>query len=281
MSTATAEKKPERIRGSSLAVLVKYSNNVPFEEGLRKANDQNLVIASSKRLSQALLEFNEWRGIEAALPCWTGTMTGYEAPGKKFGKTIEYVDPKTDYRWVFPVPESYRGKKNAILVAEHPDYTLETDGRNRVVHATSVDLVKQFPTKLEHWYKGDPKHDIPQGKPVSSDNKDARCLWRIKKRVGPVARNYKLDYIRSRVVDLSLRPSIGFGVAVEVPKMGAPKLEGYKISLELSGVSKAELKDLLKRFAENLEVLGDVVGEELLGAARKLETILRQSTFKE
>ena len=52
MTTATAEKKPERIRGPHLAVLVKHSSRVPFEEGLRKANDQNLVlvIASNKRL---------------------------------------------------------------------------------------------------------------------------------------------------------------------------------------------------------------------------------------
>ncbi len=206
----TAQK---RISGSHLAVLAKFTNRIPFEEGLRKANDQKLVIASNKRLSNALVGSDEWQRIQAAFLCWSGTMTAYEVPGKKFGQTIEYVDPKTTFRWVFPVPEQFQGETNAILVAEHPDYTLEVEGRNRVVHATQVDLVKSFPEESKKWYKGDTIHDIPQGIQVNSDDEDSRQLWRIDKRVGPVPRGYHVNVGRN--VFLVDNPSSDFGVVVE------------------------------------------------------------------
>jgi hypothetical protein len=203
----------ERVRGPDLAVLVRRSNGVPFEEGLRRANEGNFVIASSARLSKALVGSEEWKGIKGVFACWSGTMTAYVEPGQKLGEQVEYIDPKTKVRWVFAVPEAHQDATNAILVAEHPDYTLEVDGNNRVVHANAVDLVSAFPGK-DGWYLADSKHGIPTGEQVAY-SEQVRYLWRIAKRVGPVARGYDDFFDDRQGVGLDTRPSGGYGVAVE------------------------------------------------------------------
>ncbi|NYZ76960.1 hypothetical protein H0O02_01445 [Candidatus Micrarchaeota archaeon] len=226
----TRGEKVERIRGPELAVLVKRANSVPFVEGLRMAEEKGLVIASNSRLDKALVGSDEWGSISDVFACWSGTMTAYAKPGEKLGKTVEYVDPKTEERWVFPVPVEYQKEKNAILVAEHPDYKFEVDGKNIVVNATTVDLVAKFPAS-DGWHPTDAKHGIPTKEGSSGE----RYLWRIDSRVGPVARGYDylgLIYGRRHLVSLLDRPSYGFGVAVEkAPGGGAPKVEAVSKQL--------------------------------------------------
>src|SRR3989344_1993593 len=197
----------ERVRGPYLRVLVPRSQGVPFERALVLAEGANGVIASNKRLDKALVGSDEWQRVKEVFAAWSGTMTAYKEPGQKLGKQIENVDSETDFRRVFSVPEAHKDKKSAILVAEHPDYTLEVDGRNRVVHAAKVDLVGEFPAS-DGWYLTDRVHGIPTGEQVPSSNGDARYLWRIASRVGPVARG---DY-DGHVVYLFGRPSDGYGV---------------------------------------------------------------------
>jgi hypothetical protein len=83
--------------------------------------------------------------VRLVLPCWTGTMVGYDKPGKQLGESIEYTDPKTRIKYVFPVPKEYRKRKDIALVVEHPDFTLEVDGKNRVVNAREVGVVPDIP----------------------------------------------------------------------------------------------------------------------------------------
>ena len=207
----------ERIRGPNLAVLVKRANGVPMEEALAKADEAGLVIASNKRMSKALVGSEEWKRIREVFACWTGTMTAYDKPDQKLGKIIEYTDSNTGVRYVFPVPEEQQGKKDVVLVAENPNFTLETDGKTRIVQANEVGVVSGFPVASENWYLGDPKYDIPTGKKVDDSDQDARYLWRIDKRVGLVARVYS-DYWNDgnrRFVLLDYAPSLAFGVATE------------------------------------------------------------------
>lgn len=225
MGTATQTREPsgkqrprERVRGSHLHVLVSRAKGVPFERALVLAEER--VIVSNKRLDRALVGSDEWRSVREAFWAWSGTMTAYREPGQKLGEKVEYTDSETGHRWVFAVPEAHRGEKNAILVAEHPDYELEADGKNRVVHAEQVDLVQGFPSE-DGWYLTDSKHGIPTGEEISSSNDDARYLWRIDSRVGPVAR--VLGYFNDRrYVYLYVRPSFGLGVVVEASEAGAP-----------------------------------------------------------
>lgn len=222
----------ERTRRPNLAVFVKSSEGVPMVEAIRRADEAGLAIAPNRRLSQALVGSDEWRGISEVFTCWTGTMTAYDMPGQKLGEIIEYLDSDTGVRYVFPVPKEQQGKKNIILVAQHPNVSLVRDGNGWIVQATKVDAVEKFPTSKEGWFLGDPIYDIPQGEAAVHGNQDARYLWRIGKRVGLVARtlSYISDY-DGRSVDISQRPSRGLGVAAEAPEGGAPK----ELQMEMAG----------------------------------------------
>lgn len=205
--------KEQITRRLKLSVVIRKKYGVPFEEGLL-ADGENRVIASNKRMNQALVQSEEWRSIVMGLPCWTGTMTGYKETGERLYEFIEYVDPKANVRWIFPVPKEFRREKDAILVAEHPDYFLERDGIHRIIHAKKVSLVRRFPAE-NGWYFGDHEHDIPSGDEIEFSNQ-ARYLWRIDKRVGPVARGCGyVGYYLKQGVGLNYGPSNDLGVIVE------------------------------------------------------------------
>ncbi|NYZ73788.1 hypothetical protein H0O00_01470 [Candidatus Micrarchaeota archaeon] len=262
-----------------------------MEEALRRADEAGLVIASNKRMSKALVGSDEWQSIREAFACWNGTMTAYDEPGKKLGKTIEYVDSETSIRYVFPVPEEHVGKKNVVLVAEHPDFTLETDGNTRIVQAKEVGVVSEFPVASENWYLGDAKYDIPTGKKVDSSNDAARYLWRIEKRVGLVARGIYGGYVDRRYVYLDYAPSFAFGVAVEAPDAnvasdiaplvrsvehegGRPlqklQVEAADTGVVITGVTLDELRTLLGNANADLQDVLQTVRQEKLAAVRQL-----------
>jgi len=155
-----AQRGGKRIGGPRMAVVIEAYPGVPMMEGPRRADEANLVMVSNKRMSRATSQ--EWQGISKAFRLWTGTMTGYAEPEKKLGQAIEYLDERMGRRIVFPVPPEYQNEKNAILVAEHPVYTLESEGTNIVVNAKNVGIVLAFPAKDGH-YAVDPEHGIPCG----------------------------------------------------------------------------------------------------------------------
>jgi len=289
-SAATTQRKPEdkvkgkeRIRGPKLAILVKRAKGVPSVEGLARAGEDR-VIASNKRLDKALVGTDEWKSISDVFACWSGTMTGYEKPGKKLGKSVVYTDPETKQRYVFPVPEDYKGTKNAILAVEHPTYILIPDGKDLVVDVKNIEnvsLVENFPTS-GGWYLTDEKHGIPIGNQVSSSNDDARHLWRIDSRVGPVARG--LGYGDRRVVVLNDGPSLSLGVAVEAPEGSAPEIETVSSPVSsvqaesgvlVKGVTLDEFRALVGDARSNLEELLQTVREEKLEPLLKLVETLK------
>ena len=225
----TGKEKPEHprsdnvTRAQNLEVFIPCSSGATMEGALAMAETEKRVIASNKRLDQALVGSDEWEGIEEVFSCWSGTMTAYEEAGKPFGEVVEYVDSQTKLKYLFPVPQKYKGKTDCILVAEHPNYSLEMDGNNRIIRAAVVDLILRFPAK-GGWYLADSKYGMPFGDHSVVDDSDsnARYLCRIKKRVGPVARFYYLGgYDYRRVVGLDYGPSVDLGVAIECPVSGS------------------------------------------------------------
>ncbi len=137
---------PKRIRGPHLHMLFTSKNKEPLWDKFQKTDSENLVVASNKRLDVALWQGGEWRLVPAAFPCVSGTIAGYVEPGKQLGREISYVD-RHGHRWIFPVPVEFQKEKNAVVVAEHPDFTLETVGKYTVVHAAAVALIQDFPAK--------------------------------------------------------------------------------------------------------------------------------------
>lgn len=204
----------ERIRGPNLAVFITKRKGVLMEEAIQKADEAGLVIAPNRRLSKALVGSDEWKSIRKVFACWSGTMTAYDRPDRPLGDVIEYTEARNGIKYVFPVPKEHWGKKNVILVVEHPNFTLVKHGKERVVQATEVDAVENFPTSRMGWFHCDPKHGIPQGNKADSLNPDSRCLFRDKKRVGLAARDYGwLHNCKRDVLLFDWR----YGVAVEAP----------------------------------------------------------------
>jgi hypothetical protein len=107
-----------------------------------------------------------WVGI------WTGTVLVCEAPGKEFGKTVEYQGI------VFEVPEKYQGKKDVALVLDNS--TLKIEARNGKLWLTAeVGKCHTLPAE-NGWGIPDTDTGIPtevtDGHP---DPKDCyRCLLR-------------------------------------------------------------------------------------------------------
>lgn len=218
MKTETQERN--FMRGSALEVLIPRRRGVPFEDALKIAEQGRCVLASNARLSKALFVGEEWKGLTKAFPCWTGTMTAYAKPGEKLGDTIEYIDPNTNRRWVFPVPQQFRGEKDCILVSEHPDYTIENDGENRIVRAMEVYIVGAFPAS-SGFFPGDAMHDIPFSREIDLTTKGpARYLARADSGVFPAMRgvdsgNEEWDGRGGLMVCLSLNPSDCLGAIIE------------------------------------------------------------------
>ena len=190
-------------------------------------------------------------------------MVGYVKPGEKFGATIERVG-LTGIRWVFPVPPQFIGEKDCILVAEHPDCTIEADGNNRIVHARNVDLVRDFPSE-NGLYIGDPKYDIPQGRQLEhgrniSPLDGARTLKRTSENVAPIGRGYIHCFIPLDwwVIYLNDCPSSNpnFKVAAEAPEELKQSIADYRGEDENSGDDDiAFVRDIfnsIKRIARHL-----------------------------
>ena len=216
MAIAVQTDRIQRVRGPDLSVLVKGNAGVPMEEALRRADDAVAVLASNKRFSKALVETDEWRTFEGTKAYWTGTMVGYELPNQRLGNSIEYADPKSGFKYVFPVPKRYVGMKNIALVAEHPDYALGAYSTDRIVMTQNVGIVEGFPESAGY-YPGDPIYDLPTGREIAENSEKARFLDRLDIRVGLVARGfYIVDYDSTgQSVFLSHSPSHRFGVVVE------------------------------------------------------------------
>jgi hypothetical protein len=216
---ALTQKNPgsERIRGPSLAVLTPFAKGVPMDEALRRADEAGLVIASNKRIDRALTSSGGWKSIIDAFPLWTGTLVAYEEPGVRFGKTFEWSDYPDRHRYVLDVPEEHQGKKNVVLVAEHPNFTIEQDGMTRIIHAKEVGIVAKVPANTGGWYSGDPVYDIPSGKQVNKRSDAARIIVRGYRGIRLVVRGDSdfPGYIDPCSVSISHRPADCFGVVVE------------------------------------------------------------------
>lgn len=266
----------QKITRPKLEVMITQRNGVAFTKAFEKAQAENRIIASNKRMDAALVGSDEWKSVKEVFACWTGTMAAYGAPGKKFGKEIVYTDPETKQRYVFPVNEEHRGEKNAILAINHQDFKMDYDGKDIVVipeAGKAYDLLIQFPIK-DGWYVADEKYGIPVGKETSSENPEARYLVRVDGagRIGPVARGSLLGW---GLVLLGGRPSLGLGVAVEAPdaSFAASKTAPIIRGVEQSGGGAPLEAAKLRITQEGQRLVVEGTPEQLQAALKLLEQL--------
>lgn len=116
-----------RLRGRNLRILEHHSTissrkamGLPFLETLQVANRKNLVLASSKRIGEAL-EQGQGKFLEAAFPCWSGTIVAYTGSGRKLGEELLFFeDPGGEMSLIFQVPREFRNERDVILAVNHP-----------------------------------------------------------------------------------------------------------------------------------------------------------------
>ena len=207
---------------TGLVQLVSFRNNIPMEEALMKAGVAGTIIVPNRGLGTVLLG-ESWKGIRDALPCWTGTLAAYDKPGAPLGKTIEYVDYRTNVRYVFLVPEEHIGKKDVLFISEHPNFFFIRDGNSRIVQAREMSAVEGFGVikgayREEGWYLTDPIFDLPVRAKSSSADPYARYFWRAEKMISLISRGYgTFDFDGRRVIDLFHSPSDTRGVVTFAP----------------------------------------------------------------
>ena len=248
-----------RANGNQVRMLRTLSNGVSADKAFQLAKSEGLTLISNAKADD-LLRTDEWKTVKEAWPIHTGTMAAFTEPGKKLGAIVKYKDPGSGLTWVFEVPTGVglRGLKNALLAVEHPNYDLVVDaGKKRVIVTPQKKLVvpvTNFPSE-DGWFATHPETAITINEPLDSSDPNARHLWRILQRVGPVVRG-GYDGDDRRGVDLGLdglRPSVSLGVLVEQEltlEAALKQLEQLRGKLQYAEKIAADAKPKLSEVAK-------------------------------
>jgi hypothetical protein len=283
----------------------------PLVEGFNAEHGTNLTVVSHKVADVALTVGGTWRRMPVFA---VDASIAYEKSGTKLGKEIVFSaqgEPK-----IALATGKFKGEKDVALVAlgvTSADF--KKDGNSFVLDVPENRLISvpNFPGS-DGWYMPHAETGVPQGRQVGQSS-DARYLYRLddSSYVGLLVRNgiyYDYHYNRQGVY-ANRRASYRLGVVAEVPDADIAKIEAIlrplskgqsggdaakikallsapvpaqtaaKTVVELPGVSAEELRGLLGRFREDLEILGSSAKDELLAAGRKLETMLSEASLKE
>jgi hypothetical protein len=102
------------------------SQGLTIQESINAANQRKLRLLSNLELDHRLFLSDDWKKEKEMYPCWSGTFIAYEAPGVAFGKTVGFRD------LVVSVPKQFQGRKDCVLVCNHPDFKLKKDRKSVV-----------------------------------------------------------------------------------------------------------------------------------------------------
>ncbi|MDO8554872.1 MAG: hypothetical protein Q7S22_08735 [Candidatus Micrarchaeota archaeon] len=210
----TTTRQQERMRGPNLKVIAncRTGKGVLLEDAVRLADAENLVIASSKRIQKSMpppfpaegQEYENYRMLANALPCFTGTAYAYMTGGIRLDDgALVKLSEKDGYflmlkignkNYFFPVPEQYRQEGDILLVMNHPDFRLVTSEKDVIfepVDGVQPQIIRNFPG-LPGCYSLDETHAIPTGKNEGSSER-AYFLARIAgSNIGLVARAFSI-----------------------------------------------------------------------------------------
>lgn len=191
---------------------LRRQGGVIFEEGLRLAGNRRM--ASNKRINEAALSV-EFLAIRAGIPCWTGTIGACATPGRPLGDVLRY--DVHGILWELEVPAGMRHESDVALAIEQPDYVIESKGTSRIIHATRIDVIPEFPVE-KGFYVPDLRHGIPHGRSFPAEYAGAKYLSRDDTFVGPIIKRIMLYYgpVKRQDVSVEMRCSDnGLGVVVE------------------------------------------------------------------
>jgi len=186
-------------------------------QALQLAAQNRFRISSNKSHDPMLLTSSAHLGLNA-YPAWTGTLIAYTKPGEKFGSFVGYADSKTGERYLFSVPEEYRGESDMALALEAQHARLALEGKNILLVAIEAEKVIGLPDfpRENGWYMPDSKESIPLGEKVKVQPQ-ARRLHRAESMVSLIARGSRsLDFYARRAIRTDIRPSRELSLFVDV-----------------------------------------------------------------
>ena len=261
------EKQAEK---TNLRALTPYAKGVSFDVAFQLVKERGVRIISNREADRILVETDVWKSVREAFPIWTGTMTAYAEPGKTLGSTVEYTDSESKLTWVLDVPSGFRKLTNSILVAEYPHYEFERKGDRIIVHPESgkLTVVENFPT-VNGVYAYDENTRIPINQKMECDSGNKhRHLWRLDKRVGPVACGYgSIGFDYGRDVILVGRPSVRLGVVggVQEAQEVAQKLAKLQLAEGMARDARAQveaIKKIVKLETDKIEELIELLDQQ-------------------
>jgi len=157
----------------------------------------------------------------------TGTVLVCEAPGKEFGKTVEYQGI------VFEVPKEYQGVKNVALVLDNSTIKMEQLSDGKILLTAKVSKSHEYPTE-NGWGIPDTDTGIPTE--VTDDHPDPKDCYRYLLRsrgpyIGPIVRVLGIGGARETVnTELSLGDLLW---VKEVPKQPQDELRPNVVDVEV------------------------------------------------
>ena len=104
------------------------SRGVDFYSAQGLIKEKGMGFITNKQ-ADTILNGSQLEEFRSAFPCWVGTGAFYEAPGKKFGGSVEYKFSNGQII-VVEVPKKFHGMKDTALALEHPEYTIEKAGKH-------------------------------------------------------------------------------------------------------------------------------------------------------
>lgn len=282
-----AKARPAIIRGPSLKILAREAEGIHFREALRRAEEGGFAIASNPRLYRFLLEISKMPGLHplrCALPCRSGTVGAYAEPGVPFNESklfskgdqaMVFTDTGDEQRYVFPVPDQCLSLADALLLLEHPDYTLVPDGKSQVIspyHDSSIVCIKKFPPKND-FYKAEGEHGIPCGEACPQLAEGSRLLFRLPE--GAIVTVVCGTAAHPQFVGMDKMLSENLPSLVEAldekPEPLARMIEPPRREFaRIEGISPEALQAMLAGVQGCLETLEGTVGMEKLGPIREL-----------
>ena len=193
--------------------IIEFHCDLNFFEALALAKQEGRLIVPNDvhdRILTKLTGRKDQKYLEENYPVWTGTLVIYEKPDTPFGEQVVFQGI------TFIFPEHFRGKRNCVLVVEHPDFDLVDLGHNHYelkVSDEKIHLIENFseakltltgniltgidPEKDYNYYNPHAEIKLPQGEPVA-ESKESRCVWRIDSAyLGPLVQCFRGSVVLS------------------------------------------------------------------------------------
>lgn len=248
---------------------------------VKKFNDRHgtsLEMISPGLANNLLIKRNGWdhpNFWDAVSPFPTNIAIGYETFGKKLESEIVYSCTRGS-RVVLPTGRFMGEKHIALAVLNMRVHDIRRCGESLIIDVPESRLMAIRGFGIRHGLLAiDPETTIPYEKSpvgIPIDNFQYRKLSHhlpYGNYVGPLVRSMN----RMETIVLNCPPAESLGILVEVPSGDIGKLDVRSV-FEISGITPDELKCVMDRAWDRIDILGKMIKDGQMHALTELKRIL-------